>query len=48
MPLPPGERDLLRRIPLFEALDEDDLDWIAGGQRVGRRRVRRGRGRRGR
>jgi signal transduction histidine kinase len=30
MPLPPGDRELLRRIPLFEALDEDDLDWIAG------------------
>ncbi len=31
MPIPAGERDLLRRVPLFAALDEDDLDWIAGG-----------------
>jgi len=30
MPLPPDDRELLRRIPLFSALAEDDLDWIAG------------------
>ena len=30
MTLPPADRALLRRVPLFAALDEDDLDWIAG------------------
>ena len=30
MPLPPAERELLRRVPLFAALDDDDLAWIAG------------------
>jgi signal transduction histidine kinase len=31
MPLSPADRSLLRRVPLFAELDEDDLDWIAGG-----------------
>ncbi len=30
MTLSPADRSLLRRVPLFAALDEDDLDWIAG------------------
>ena len=30
MALPPTDRSLLRRVPLFAELDEDDLAWIAG------------------
>ena len=30
MPPPTAELDLLRRVPLFAALDDDDLAWIAG------------------
>jgi signal transduction histidine kinase len=29
MPLSPADRTLLRRVPLFAELDEDDLDWVA-------------------
>jgi signal transduction histidine kinase len=31
VPIDAADRDLLRRIPLFSALPEDDLDWIATG-----------------
>jgi signal transduction histidine kinase len=30
MSLPPADRALLRRVPLFAALADDDLEWIAG------------------
>lgn len=30
MPLGQDDRQLLRRVPLFAALDDPDLDWIAG------------------
>jgi signal transduction histidine kinase len=30
MAIEAADRDVLRRIPLFAALDEEDLDWIAG------------------
>jgi len=29
MALPSADRSLLRRVPLFAALADDDLDWIA-------------------
>jgi len=34
MALPPADRSLLRRVPLFAELDEDDLAWLAGSCEV--------------
>lgn len=31
MPLSPDDRALLRRVPLFAELSDEDLDWVAGG-----------------